>query len=390
MVNTVSDSPKDLTTASFSSGVARTIAGHDAALELAVLTRTNAQFRVIERELLLQGVDHVVVNGTRFFDRREVRDLIAYVKFLHAPKSSCLALERIINVPPRQIGSKTVQSLQVAAMSSGYSMWEVLCAATASVRGQEQGHEREREREREQVRGGRGHGGRELAVVDPALEQAASHIPTRALKKLHRFRDTIERLEARLFSVDSLQEGKVSDVVHAVLAETGYDQWIRFDNPQGEDRWGNVRELVNFASGSTNLEAWLDDVALMSDPQALVAGDDDGGGGGRGGGGGGRRPAMPVKLMTVHASKGSEFDVVFLAGVEEDLLPHHYSLMEGEAEVAEERRLCYVALTRAKRRAYLTFTRNRMHTGKRRGVRASRFLIELDEDDVLWRHAGGL
>ena len=91
-------------------------------LELAVLTRTNAQFRVIERELLLQGVDHVVVNGTRFFDRREVRDVVAYMKFLHNPNSSCLSLERIINVPPRQIGAKTVQSLQVAAMRSGYSM----------------------------------------------------------------------------------------------------------------------------------------------------------------------------------------------------------------------------------------------------------------------------
>ena len=94
--------------------------------------------------------------------------------------------------------------------------------------------------------------------------------------------------------------------------------------------------------------------------------------------------------MTVHASKGSEFDVVFLAGVEESLLPHHYSLVEGEAEIAEERRLCYVALTRAKRRVYLTFARNRMLMGKRREVRSSRFLNELDEDDVLWRHAGGL
>ena len=94
--------------------------------------------------------------------------------------------------------------------------------------------------------------------------------------------------------------------------------------------------------------------------------------------------------MTVHSSKGSEFDVVFLAGVEENLLPHHYALVGGEVDIAEERRLCYVALTRAKRRACLTFARSRMLMGKRRPVRASRFLMEMDGDDLLWRHAESL
>lgn len=341
-------------------------------LELAVLTRTNAQFQAIERQLLMEGVDHVVVNGTKFFDRREIRDVIAYMKLLHSPENNCLALERVINVPPRQIGKKTVQTLQVGAMSSGYSMWEVLCAAT-NFEDEEKGNQEFDSSSK---------------YLNPLLERAAQNIPKRSLKRLRQFRDTIESLREPLLQTEGPSiELLVSHIMLAVLKSTGYDNWLRYDTPQGEDRWGNVRELVNFASSTNDLEGWLDDLALMSDPRRLMANDSESPPSlvqGRSG----RPRTVPIKLMTIHASKGSEFDVVFIAGAEEDLLPHYYSVIDDEID--EERRLCYVALTRAKKRVYLTFAKTRMMMGKRKRVEPSRFLIDLDHDDVIWKHGRSL
>ena len=114
------------------------------------------------------------------------------------------------------------------------------------------------------------------------IEQAAHMVPPRAVKKLRGFRELIERLNSHLFASRSSRDRKLSDLTLAMLSETGYDKWIREENPQGEERWGNVRELINFASSFTDMETWLDDIALMSNPQALVSGEEEVGSSGRG------------------------------------------------------------------------------------------------------------
>jgi|TARA_B110000208_G_C11689089_1_gene401604 DNA helicase II / ATP-dependent DNA helicase PcrA len=298
--------------------------------------------------------------------RREVRDIVAYLKVLQNPESNDLALERICNVPPRLIGDKTVLRVQNLATLLRCSMWEVL------------------ERIQEYA------GGETLGTdgVDNEVEMTASSliskIPTRGRNQLLNFKNKMDemRSDIPLFqsspgsaALSNDDENIVSNAILALLKTTGYDNWIRYENAGGEDRWGNLRELVNFASGTTSLQAWLDEVALLSDPQDLSNGLEK------------ISPSniktnKPVKIMTIHASKGSEFDVVFIAGVEEELLPHHFALVADD--VAEERRLCYVAITRAKRRAVFSFAKNRVLWGQRRDSRPSQFLMDLVHPEVQW------
>ena len=352
------------------------------------------------------------MNGIKFFDRREIRDVLAYLKVLHSPYDNDLALERIINVPPRAIGDKTVLRLQNMAVSLQCSMWEVLERMQEveekkkRKEGKKEGKKEEEKKENQNQRDAA-----RTLEYEMSMEKMTGGMQTRSKNLLLGFkrmmdglrRSELFREEGRLLrrrgerklnfeeakeeeeeEVEEVEEGamSVSNALVQIVKEIGYDNWIRYENAGGEERWGNIRELVNFASSAISVENWLDEVALLSDPQDLGGSNgttnkvEENGGGGGGGGG------VPVKLMTIHASKGSEFDVVFVAGVEEELLPHYFALEENDVE--EERRLCYVAVTRAKRRVCMTLTKQRTLWGQKKQAKPSQFLIDLDDPDVQW------
>ena len=346
----------------------------------------------------------VVVNGIKFFDRREVRDVLAYLKVLHAPYDNDLALERIINVPPRAIGDKTVLRIQNMAVSLQCSMWEVL-ERMQEVEEKKKRKEGKKEGKKDKNQNQNQRDAARTLEYEMSMQKMTGGMQTRSKNLLLDFKSMMDGLRrSELFREEKTnfeaakeeemeeeeeEEGgvSVSNALVHIVKEIGYDNWIRYENAGGEERWGNIRELVNFASSAISIENWLDEVALLSDPQDLGGSNgttnkkkqknvEENGGGGDGSG------RVPVKLMTIHASKGSEFDVVFVAGVEEELLPHYFALEENDVE--EERRLCYVAVTRAKRRVCLTLTKQRTLWGQKKQAKPSQFLIDLDDPDVQW------
>lgn len=302
--------------------------------DIAVLMRTNSQSRVIEREMIRQRLDHVLVNGTRFFDRREVRDVLAYLKFLHRPMDS-LSLERIVNVPPRSIGTKTIALVQGISRSKGVSLWEAMKFA---------------------------------AALDVPEGQSPVPVPSRARRVLAEFVTLVQGVHTKLTDPGG-QSALLSEAIPFILDSTGYDDWIRYENTAGDDRWSNIRELCNFAAEYrvADIQDWLDQIALMtsSDAEATNSMGLD-------------RSTEPVKLLTIHASKGTEYDNVFVCGMEEGLLPHHYSILDDTVE--EERRLAYVALTRAKKRAYITHAEERLLWGRTNYAEPSRFLNDISRN----------
>ena len=355
-------------------------------IDVAILMRTNGQFRGIERQLIREGVEHVVVNGTRFFDRREVRDIISYLKVVSSPTSSDLALERIINVPPRLIGEVTMLKLTNISTLLKISLWEVLEQLVAIDEVDESGDVKSNGGDNQS---NNNEDDKNYENEDDNNQQRTANnllqkIPTRSKNQLKKFKKMIDDIYDQnvLFHHHNKNErtnsgnDPISQAIISILKSTGYDDWIRYENDNGTDRWSNCRELVNFASGNVDLEQWLDEVALLSDPHDLSNDNNT--------------STLtstskymqqkPVKLMTIHAAKGSEFEVVFLAGVEEELLPHHYSLMDDEVD--EERRLCYVAVTRAKRRVVMTYCKERYMWGQRKDVQPSRFLMDLHQEEV--------
>ena len=340
-------------------------------IDIAILMRTNAQFRVVERQLIREGVDHRIVNGVKFFDRREIRDAISYLKVLARPCTNDLALERIINVPPRLIGDKTVLRLQNISHALNISMWQVL----------EKLEQLEQLKTLEQHAAAAAQSDAAPSMTDKERSCLAV-FPTRSKTQLLVFKEMMDNMRATipLFHEGPQQEKTpIATALLAIIKDSGYGDWIRYDNPAGEDRWNNLRELVNFASGTPDVEEWLDEVALLSDPQELSSKPDATLATGSSSS---SSSSKPIKMMTIHAAKGSEFDVVFVAGMEEELLPHHYALAEDNVD--EERRLCYVAVTRAKRRVFLTYAKERNMWGQRRIVAPSQFLNEIDGPLVQW------
>lgn len=280
----------------------------DPDLSVAVLYRTNAQSRVLESQLLKDGIRYTLANGRAFFDRREVRDMIAYLRLL-VNNDDDLSCERIVNVPPRRIGQKTLDGLK----SSGKSLLRTAREANATVLG------------------------------------------TRAARASREFADLIDSI-----SVDAPPR----DVLVSLLEATGYVEYLTGMTDDARERLRNVRELVNFAARHDSLVAFLDECALVQDQDFL-----------------GLRKQQTVHLLTVHAAKGLEYDVVFLLGAEDGLIPHYYS-MQDQRTVEEERRLLYVALTRAKRHLYILHASTRLYWGIVRDSSLSRFMLDLPEHQV--------
>jgi DNA helicase-2/ATP-dependent DNA helicase PcrA len=283
---------------------------------VAILFRMNAQSRLFEEALLRQRIPYVVVGGVGFYERREVKDVVAYLRLVLNPADP-MALRRVLNVPPRGIGQKTVEELERLASARGLSLWESLGVA-----------------------------------VDDAL------FPARATQPLARFRELITGLREERPSLTT------KGLITRVLELSGYAAALAQDDSQeSQDRLENLAELVSAAADhdartpEEGLAGFLDRTALVADTDRLP---DD----------------TPVVLMTFHAAKGLEFQSVFLVGLEEGLVPHSRSLT-GEETLEEERRLCYVGMTRAMEHLTLSHALSRQVFGQRRLAEPSRFLTEI-------------
>lgn len=298
--------------------------------DIAVMYRTNAQSRAIEEAFIAQGVRYRIVGGTRFYDRREVRDLIAYLRLVHNEYDT-VAFDRIVNVPARGVGPKTVSGLIAASAELGIS---VLAVAARAARG-------------------------DGDTAIPAL------IP-RARAAVQGFLDIIDSLNAQR---DQLS---VASLLDRLLEQFDYRAHLqKTDHEHADVRWENVQELRSVAAQyeeaeeDSSLAAFLEEVALVSDVDDPDADQPD-----------------AVTLITLHAAKGLEYAVVFVAGMEEGLLPHVRAL-DDPAQMEEERRLCYVGITRARERLYLTRARRRFMFGQARANPPSRFLRDLPDADVI-------
>ncbi len=300
--------------AEFVVGEISSVIRNDPDARVAVLYRTGAQSRSFEEVLRRLGIRYRVVGGFSFYERAEVRNALAYVRLLLHPEDD-VALLRVLNVPPRGIGAATVAMLETSARETGKSLWEVIRAGEFAT-------------------------GKKLSNA------------------LNSFREIIERLQEECAGLPPAQ------LIERVLERSGYLTYVeQQDNLEHTARAENLRELSNAMAEATEQGQTLEDVL---DAAALVADSDE------------YDPTIPVSLMTLHSAKGLEFDAVFLAGLEEGLLPHTRS-GSNLSEIEEERRLFYVGMTRAKQSLVISRAIYRRSYGEER-LRAStpsRFLAEI-------------
>jgi len=290
--------------------------------DCAVMYRVNAQSRALEETFLRYGVPYKLVGGTRFYQRREVKDIIAYLRVIHNHQDN-VSLVRIINVPVRGIGQRTLSHLQDWAKAHDISLFEALKQVSQNV-----------------ITG----------------EQKQS-LPPRIIQALAGFAAVMAGLIAQS------RELSLSGLLDKIWEHTGYRKYI-LDKEDGEDRWENVMELKSVASEYDELDpeealaAFLEKVSLVSDIDELDEKPD------------------AVTLITLHQAKGLEFPAVFIVGMEEGILPHRRSFDDPE-EMEEERRLCYVGITRAKKRLYLLRSYRRSLFGGSTANPPSRFLQDI-------------
>ncbi|MBB6447762.1 DNA helicase PcrA [Bacillus benzoevorans] len=290
--------------------------------EIAILYRTNAQSRVMEEALLKSNIEYSIVGGTKFYDRKEIKDILAYLRLIANPNDD-ISLTRVINVPKRGIGSSSVDKIANFALRHDISMYEAL----ASI---------------------------DLIGLSPKITKAASE-----------FRNIIS-------GYTQMQEYlSVTELVEEVLEKTGYREMLKAEKSiEAESRLENLEEFLsvtkNFEENSEDksLIGFLTDLALVADIDKL---DDDGG------------KTDAVVLMTLHSAKGLEFPVVFLIGLEEGVFPHSRSLAEPE-EMEEERRLMYVGCTRAEKQLFITNAQMRTLFGRTNLNPPSRFIKEIPEE----------
>ena len=281
--------------------------------DYAVLYRTNAQSRTVEEALVHYGVPYRIVGGVRFYDRKEIKDLMAYLRIIFQPEDR-VSFERIVNTPTRGIGAKSVQTF----FSWQQSTQQPLLSA--------------------------------LQRADDCQE-----LTPRARKSLSELGDILSSL--RILSGDTT----VAGLIDSLLRRIDYLHFLDDGTAQGDARQENVKELLSVAQEyhEAGLEGFLEEVALVSDlDSADFSGD-------------------AVTLMTLHAAKGLEFPVVFMAGMEESLFPHSRALYD-QSEMEEERRLCYVGMTRAKQELYMIYANSRLLYGGVQHNPPSRFLSEID------------
>ncbi len=287
--------------------------------DFAVLYRTNAQSRVVEDSFKRRRIPYRLVGGVRFYDRKEVRDLIGYMRLIHNPADT-LSLRRVINAPPRGIGDKSMERLEDFAAKHDVSLLEAMGSAN-------------------EVEGLTNRGRAAIGEFVRVVRTLAGH------------RESLS----------------VTALLSELINQTGYFRALQEEKtPEAMTRAENVNEMVNVAKEfdeqvGGKLADFLEQMALVSDVDTLKAGVDS------------------VVLMTLHAAKGLEFSYVFLCGLEEDVFPH-IRAKDDRTQMEEERRLCYVGITRAKQKLHLTYARRRMVFGQTRYQRPSRFIREIPEE----------
>ncbi len=309
--------------------------------DVAVMYRTNAQSRAIEESFLRYGIRYQLVGGTRFYQRREVKDALAYLRVLRSDTDQ-VGFERILNVPARGIGEKSLEELRAAARAEGRDRAGGEPADGAAERAAD---------------GAATYWSAILAAGEGRLEA----LGTRARVALAGFADLVARLRARVGVLP------LPELLDAVLEETGYRAMLADGSEEGEERWANLLELRSVTTRYDDLEPddaidrFLEETALVADQDSYEAGAD------------------AVTLITLHAAKGLEFPIVFIAGLEEGIFPHSRSL-DDEKQLEEERRLAYVGITRAKRRLFLSHAVRRATWGQGTMSVPSRFLFEIPAD----------
>jgi ATP-dependent DNA helicase UvrD/PcrA len=305
--------------------------------QCAVMYRTNAQSRLLEEEFVARGMPYRLVRGTRFYERKEVKDMVAYLRLIHNPQDS-VSLARIINTPARGIGAQTLADLERWAFKSGTSTLDALL------------------RLRDEV------GGARLPLPSPFGARARNAL--------------IKFAELLLGLVAARDRASLPELFDLTLSQTGYGDLVRDGTTEGEDRWENLLELRRVTQDYAAVEPpealpmFLEQVALVSDVDGLRNDPP--------GETGDYREVGPA-LLTLHAAKGLEFPVVFIVGMDEGVLPHARSLDTPEA-MEEERRLCYVGITRAKDHLYLVHTFRRFMSGQNDLSMPSRFLTDIPDE----------
>jgi DNA helicase-2/ATP-dependent DNA helicase PcrA len=285
--------------------------------DIAVLYRTNAQSRALEEACMRFNIPYRIVGGIQFYQRKEIKDIVAYLRLIHNPRDF-EALERVVSAPPRGIGEKTLGKI------------------------------------------------RNSNIEIPASPAGRRNNPEIQNPKIQNFLKTIEELR------EQAKDIRLDDLIKLVAAKSGYKDWILDGSIEGEGRWENIEELITVASEIENqfqapeaskasqaCEAFLERVALIQDTDSIK--DDN-----------------ALTLMTLHSAKGLEFETVFIIGMEEGIFPHSRSL-EDEHELEEERRLCYVGITRAKKNLYMLYAFERNLYGRFQSNPISRFVDHIPE-----------
>lgn len=291
--------------------------------DIAVLFRTNAQSRALEEAFVRYGIPYRLAAGTKFYERREIRDILAYLKMIFNPADS-VSLLRVINVPTRGIGRQTLEELAHFAVSRGVKEAEALS-------------------------------------MMPSVQEAEllGYFSPRSIKILQAFAEFVIEIQKMAGEVRTL------DLFDRLISRIEYKNYI-LSQPEGEDRWQNVLELRSVAqqynelAPEEGLAAFLESVSLVADTDSLG------------------EVADSVNLITLHQAKGLEFPVVFIVGMEEGVLPHYRSI-DDSAQMEEERRLCYVGITRAKSRVYLCRAYRRMLMGNTQVNSPSRFIADIPQ-----------
>ncbi|MBX3011809.1 MAG: UvrD-helicase domain-containing protein [Caldilineaceae bacterium] len=316
--------------------------------DFAVMYRTNAQSRALEEVFVRRQIKHKLVGATRFYERKEIKDALCYLRLVHNPTDT-VAMDRIINEPARGIGTKTYAALKEWAAAVGVSEYTALLILR--------------------------HGPAVVSQVLGGLLPATAHkLPDMGARAKNALSDFARLLEGWITLREAGRYESVADLLDLIMRDAGYVDMLRDGTDEGEDRFANLQELRGVAAqyvpgmpaleeGMTPISLFLQEVSLVSDQDQV----DEGGG--------------AVTLLTLHTAKGLEFPVVFMVGLEEGILPHSRSMESSDPEdMAEERRLCYVGITRAKQRLYLIHAYRRNLWGSTEVQEASRFLEEIPAD----------
>lgn len=291
--------------------IASNVAGGRRYDDHAVLYRMNSQSYALERALLQHRVPYQIIGGVRFYDRKEIKDITAYLRLVYQPLDR-MSFARIVNVPARGIGATSLQKFLV---------WQA---------------------------------GIDMDIISALVNvEQTSSLQPRAKRALAEFGEFLRTVQAKVES-----EAMPGEIIEYVIDTINYRDYLRDGTPQAEDREENIGSLISDAQSFASLADFLDEISLMSSVDTEQSTD-------------------TVTLMTLHAAKGLEFPVVYMVGLEEGIFPHSRVFDSGPAELEEERRLCYVGMTRARQELYLTYAGSRLQFGQRGYNAPSRFLSDM-------------